>query len=76
MSKCKSNVDDGDYSFISSDSDDFKWINFYAEGNIEIGLSLGDDYLDEYFRYKKEFVIPWAQQCREDNLLFIPYGEQ
>ena len=57
MSKRKSDIDDGDYSFISSDSDDFKWINAYAEGNIEIGLSVGDPHLDEYFRYKKEFLI-------------------
>lgn len=50
-------INDGDMSFISSDDEDFKWINDYANGNIKVGLDTGDDNLDKYFRYKKEFVI-------------------
>jgi len=56
-SKRKMKLDDGDYSFVSSDSDDFEWINKFAEGNIEIGLEIGHPNIDRYFRYKKEFVI-------------------
>jgi hypothetical protein len=44
-------------SFISSDDEDFRWIDDYANGKIQVGLSTGDDNFDEYFRYKKEFVI-------------------
>ena len=50
-------VNDGDMSFISSDDEDFRWIDDYSQGKIEIGLDTGDTNLDKYFRYKKEFVI-------------------
>ena len=50
-------LNDGDMSFISSDDEDFRWIDDYAQGKIEIGLDTGDTRLDEYFRYKKEFVV-------------------
>ena len=50
-------IEEGDMSFISSDSDDLNWINDYAVGNINLGLSTGNDEIDKYFRYKKEFVI-------------------
>lgn len=50
-------INDGDMSFISSDDEDFRWIDDYANGKIQVGLDTGDDKLDEYFRYKKEFVI-------------------
>jgi hypothetical protein len=50
-------INDGDMSFISSDDEDYKWINDYAEGNINIGLTTGDAALDKYFRYKREFLI-------------------
>ena len=50
-------INDGDMSFISSDDEDFRWIDDFSQGNIEIGLDTGDAKLDEYFRYKKEFVI-------------------
>ena len=48
---------DGDMSFISSDDDDFKWIDDFSQGKVELGLDTGDPMLDEHFRYKKEFVI-------------------
>jgi hypothetical protein len=48
---------DGDMSFISSDDDDFKWIDDFSQGKVELGLDTGDALLDEHFRYKKEFVI-------------------
>ena len=50
-------INDGDMSFISNYSDDFEWINDYAEGKIQLGLDTGDEMFDKYFRYKKEFVI-------------------
>ena len=50
-------LNDGDMSFISSDDEDFRWIDDFSQGKIEIGLDTGDPKLDEYFRYKKEFVI-------------------
>ncbi len=50
-------VNDGDMSFISSDDEDFRWIDDYANGRIEVGLDTGDETLDKYFRYKKEFTI-------------------
>ena len=50
-------INDGDMSFISSDDEDFRWIDDYANGNIEVGLDTGDKDMDEFFRYKKEFTI-------------------
>ena len=50
-------INDGDMSFISSDDEDFRWIDDYSQGKIELGLLTGDIQLDEYFRYKKEFLI-------------------
>ena len=50
-------LNDGDMSFISSDDEDFRWIDDYSQGKIDIGLDTGDPKLDQYFRYKKEFVI-------------------
>ena len=50
-------INDGDMSFISSDDEDFRWIDDYANGGIPVGLDTGDSNLDKHFRYKKEFVI-------------------
>ena len=50
-------LNDGDMSFISSDDEDFRWIDDYSQGKIPIGLDTGDPKLDDYFRYKKEFLI-------------------
>ena len=50
-------ISDGDMSFISSDDEDFRWIDDYANGRIQVGLDTGDEKLDEHFRYKREFVI-------------------
>ena len=50
-------INDGDMSFIASDDEDFRWIDDYANGKIEVGLSTGDKDIDEFFRYKKEFTI-------------------
>jgi hypothetical protein len=50
-------INDGDMSFISSDDEDFRWIQDYAAGKIAIGLETGDARLDNYFRYKPELVI-------------------
>tara|TARA_R110000796_G_scaffold174286_1_gene291225 strand:+ start:2651 stop:4468 length:1818 start_codon:yes stop_codon:yes gene_type:complete len=50
-------INDGDMSFVSSDDEDFRWIDDYANGKIQLGLETGDPQFDEYFRYKKEFLI-------------------
>jgi len=50
-------LNDGDMSFISSDDEDFRWIDDFSQGKIAIGLDTGDEDLDRHFRYKKEFVI-------------------
>lgn len=50
-------INDGDMSFISSDDEDFRWIDDYANGNIALGLSTGNPKLDEHFLYKKDFTI-------------------
>ena len=47
-------INDGDMSFISSDDEDFRWIDDYSQGKVAIGLDTGDAVLDKYFRYKKE----------------------
>jgi len=53
----KQRVKDGDMSFIAPTDDDFKWIEDFAQGKIEMGLTTGSDTLDKYFRYKREFTI-------------------
>ena len=50
-------INDGDMSFVSSDDEDFRWINDLAEGKVEIGLDTGNEYLDKFFRFKREFFI-------------------
>lgn len=46
-----------DMHFVSSDAEDMDWINDYADGKIEVGLTIGNDELDKYFRYKRDFTI-------------------
>ena len=50
-------LNDGDMSFISSDDVDFDWIEEYVDGNIPLGLSTGNTFVDEHFVFKKEFVM-------------------
>ena len=50
-------INDGDMSFISSDDEDFRWINDLADGKVELGLDTGNETLDKYFRFKKDFLI-------------------
>lgn len=50
-------INDGDMSFISDAESDFKWISKFASGEIPKGLDTGNARLDQYFRYKSEFVI-------------------
>ena len=47
----------GDMSFLSSDDSDFAWINNFAEGKIQLGLTTGSDYVDKHWRFKKNFTI-------------------
>jgi len=46
----------GDMSFLSSDDSDFEWINNFAEGKIQLGLTTGNDYVDNHWRFKKNFT--------------------
>lgn len=50
-------LDQLDFNFISSDDDDFDWIQKFAEGHIVPGLDTGDPHWDKYFRYKKELLV-------------------
>lgn len=50
-------INDGDMSFISSDDEDFNWINDFADGKIKPGLTTGHAEFDKNFRYKKNFLI-------------------
>lgn len=50
-------LNDGDMSFISSDDVDYDWIERYVSGDIALGLTTGNDIVDENFVFKKEFVM-------------------
>jgi len=50
-------INNGDMSFVASDSEDYKWIEDFSRGDIEMGLSTGCPNLDPYFLFKKEFVV-------------------
>lgn len=50
-------ISDGDMSFISSDSEDFKWISMFAEGEIPQGLITGIEDVDNHWRFKKNFTV-------------------
>lgn len=47
----------GDMSFLTSDESDFDWINKLANGEIQLGLSTGNSYVDRHYRFKKNFTI-------------------
>jgi hypothetical protein len=53
----KLRLEDGDMSFISSDDTDEQWINDFADGKIQLGLTTGHPEIDKYFVYKKDFTI-------------------
>ena len=50
-------VNDGDMSFIASDDTDYEWIKKYVTGQIELGLGTENEKFDEYFRFKREFLM-------------------
>ena len=50
-------LDQMDLGFISSDDDDFAWIEKFATGLIIPGLDTGNERWDKYFRYKKELLV-------------------
>jgi hypothetical protein len=50
-------IKEGDMSFIASGDEDFKWIQDFANGSIQVGLDTGNEILDKYFRYKQDFTI-------------------
>ncbi len=53
----KQRIKDGDMKFIAPTDDDFKWIEDFANGKIELGLTTGSETLNKFFRYKREFTI-------------------
>lgn len=55
--KLEMQINDGDMGFISSDDEDYRWIQDFISGKIALGLDTGDEDLDEYFKYKKEFLV-------------------
>lgn len=50
-------LSDGNLTFISSNDEDLEWIEQYAKGELSLGLTTGNPKLDEYWRFKKEFVM-------------------
>ena len=50
-------LEDMDMDFISSDTDDYDWIEKFVSGEIQPGLDTGNPEFDKYFRYKRELVI-------------------
>jgi len=50
-------ISDGDMSFISSEDEDYRWIQDYIDGKLTLGLSTGDLELDKYFLFKRDFTI-------------------
>ena len=50
-------LNDGDMSFMSSDSKDLDWIMRYKRGELEIGLSSGNPIMDRNFKFKREFCM-------------------
>jgi hypothetical protein len=50
-------LEEMDMSFLSSDDDDYIWIEKYSTGQIQPGLNTGNEHFDQYFRYKKELLI-------------------
>jgi hypothetical protein len=50
-------INDGDMSFISSDDEDYRWIQDYIDGKLILGLSTGCSNLDKHFLFKKDFTI-------------------
>lgn len=50
-------ISDGDMSFISSEDEDYRWIQDYIDGKLTLGLSTGDLEFDKYFLFKRDFTI-------------------
>lgn len=50
-------INDGDMSFISSDDEDYRWIQDYIDGKLQLGLSTGCATLDKHFLFKRDFTI-------------------
>ena len=50
-------INDGDMSFISSDDEDYRWIQDFIDGKLILGLSTGCESLDKHFLFKRDFTI-------------------
>ena len=50
-------INDGDMSFISSDDEDYRWIQDYIDGKLILGLPTGCEALDKHFLFKRDFTI-------------------
>ena len=57
QAKMEMMINDGDMSFISSDDEDYRWIQDYIDGKLMLGLSTGDLELDKYFLFKRDLTI-------------------
>lgn len=53
----ETDLDQLDFDFLSSDDDDFGWLEKFATGQIIPGLDTGDEHWDKHFRYKKELLV-------------------
>jgi len=50
-------LSDGNLTFLSNNDEDLEWIERYASGELELGLTTGSEQLDEHWRFKKEFMM-------------------
>jgi hypothetical protein len=50
-------INDGDMSFISSDDEDYRWIQDYIEGKIQLGLTTGCKDFDKHFLIKRDLTV-------------------
>jgi len=50
-------INDGDMSFISSDDEDYRWIQDFIDGKLQPGLPTGCVNLDKHFLFKRDFTI-------------------
>jgi len=50
-------INDGDMSFISSDDEDYRWIQDYIDGKIQLGLTTGCKEFDKHFLVKRDLTV-------------------
>ena len=50
-------INDGDMSFISSDDEDYRWIQDYIDGKLQLGLTTGCSEFDKHFLVKRDLTV-------------------